>query len=224
MGFKSLAQTRPTAKCRLARTLGVRIRTLPVPGDSKTTAMKLRTVKIFSGLQFQVPEHIQRIDTRNTHGWQLRYGRAAEEPTKMFSDFTNDGSGAEQALELAIAELNTRIGQISAPSGLRFNPNSNKTSDLPAGVSGPTLRSANKPGRTPYYSYQVSVPRFGKSSTTKSFYIGTVNTADEKRSDVALLRAIEFRDAAAISYETAKTNAKRQTVSKNRSASKSTDA
>lgn len=167
-------------------------------------------------MQFQVPEHIQRIDTKNTHGWQLRYGRAAEEPTKMFSDFTSDGSGAAKALELAITELNIRIVQIDAPSGLRFNPNANKTSDLPAGVSGPTLRNASKTGRTPYYVYQVSVPRFGLSSTTKSFYIGTVNTADEKRSEAALVKAIEFRDASAASYETAKTNAKRQAVGKAR--------
>ena len=171
-----------------------------------------------------MPEYIQRIDTKNTHGWQLRYGRVADEPTKMFSDFTNDGSGAAKALELATAELNSRIEQIPAPTGLRVSPNSNKTSELPPGISGPTLRRANKPGRTPYYAYQVSVPRFDKSGTTKSFYIGTINTADEKRKEAALLKAVEFRDAAAISYETEKTNARRKSVIRNYPPHKSTDA
>ena len=76
--------------------------------------MRLRSVTIFCGLQFLVPEYIQRIDTKNTHGWQLRYGRVADEPTKMFSDFTNDGSGAAKALELATAELNSRIDRTYA--------------------------------------------------------------------------------------------------------------
>ncbi len=60
--------------------------------------------------------------------------------------------------------------------------------------------------------------------TTKSFYIGTINTADEKRKEAALLKAVEFRDAAAISYETEKTNARRKSVIRNYPPHKSTDA
>ena len=40
--------------------------------------MKFRTVRIFDGSEHQVPERIQRLDSRNTHGWQLRYGRGKE--------------------------------------------------------------------------------------------------------------------------------------------------
>ena len=51
--------------------------------------MKTRDVVIFSGKRFKVPQCIQRIDHRYTHGWQVRYGG-----TKMFSDGSNDGSEA----------------------------------------------------------------------------------------------------------------------------------
>ena len=43
--------------------------------------MKTRDVVIFTGKKFKVPQGIQRIDHRATHGWQLRYGG-----TKLFSD------------------------------------------------------------------------------------------------------------------------------------------
>ena len=62
--------------------------------------MKIREVVIFTGQKFSVPQGIQRIDHRATHGWQLRYGG-----TKLFSDRTPDGSGADAALEAATKEL-----------------------------------------------------------------------------------------------------------------------
>ena len=37
--------------------------------------MQARTVTIYSGARIRVPEHIQRIDTPSTHGWQMRYGQ-----------------------------------------------------------------------------------------------------------------------------------------------------
>lgn len=60
--------------------------------------MKSRFATIFTGAAFEVPAGIQRIDFHYTHGWQLRYGQA----TKMFSDFSNNGSGARIALEKAV--------------------------------------------------------------------------------------------------------------------------
>jgi phosphoglycolate phosphatase len=73
--------------------------------------MKFREIVIFSGATFQVPQCIQRIDHRATHGWQLRYGG-----TKLFSDHSADGSGAAQALEKATKELLKRIAVLPAPS------------------------------------------------------------------------------------------------------------
>ena len=61
--------------------------------------MKTRKIVLFSGEEFEVPQGIQRIDHRATHGWQLRYGG-----TKLFSDHTSDGSGARASLEKATKE------------------------------------------------------------------------------------------------------------------------
>jgi len=55
--------------------------------------MNTRDVVIFSGERFVVPQCIQRIDHLSTHGWQLRYGG-----TKLYSDHSQDGSGARKAL------------------------------------------------------------------------------------------------------------------------------
>lgn len=170
--------------------------------------MKFRATKIFSGAIFQVPERIQRIDTDNTHGWQVRYGRG-DEPTEMFSDFTNDGSGAEASLELAIVALHKRIKELPSPSGLRTQPMVRKTSELPVGVSGPTLRNGNNPRKTPYYCYQVSMPLIAGGSTTKSVYIGTENTSNAEREAAALARAIRFRAEAEAKIRVEKTKAKR---------------
>jgi hypothetical protein len=127
----------------------------------------------------------------------------------MFSDFTADGTGAGKALELAIAALHKRVRRLVAPSGLRVKTSAGKATDLPAGISGPTLRDLDKRGKTPYYCYQVSVPIFGKGSTNKAFYIGTEKTANATRRDAALAKAINFRDEAVKKYETAATKAKR---------------
>ncbi|MDP1098101.1 hypothetical protein Q6288_28910, partial [Klebsiella quasipneumoniae] len=79
--------------------------------------MKTRSVVIFSGERFDVPQCIQRIDHLSTHGWQLRYGG-----TKLFSDHSQDGSGARKALALATKELLKRIATMPAPSRLRRTP------------------------------------------------------------------------------------------------------
>ena len=170
--------------------------------------MRFRGVAIFSGETFQVPASIQRIDTRATHGWQVRYG-SKEDRTKIFSDHTNDGSGAASSLENAITELHKRIKRLPAPTGLRTRPNSGKTSVLPLGVSGPALRNGNSPGKTPYYCFQVSVPLPSGGNTTKSVYIGTENTKTDEREAAALEKAIQIREQAARKFRLAATHTKR---------------
>lgn len=170
--------------------------------------MNHRTVKIFSGATFQVPERIQRLDSRATHGWQLRYGRGKTE-TEMFSDFSNDGSGAEESLRLAVAALHKRIERLPAPNGLKTQPASWKTTDLPVGVSGPIERN-RKAGKTSYFAFQVSVPRIDGGSTTKSVYIGTANTATPEREEQAKEKAIAIRAEAVRKFEGAKTKDKRE--------------
>jgi hypothetical protein len=165
--------------------------------------MKVREIVIFSGDHFTVPQGIQRIDHRATHGWQLRYGG-----TKLFSDHTPDGSGASAALAKATRELLARIARLPAPSKLQREPNQNKSSDLPVGISGPVVR-LRRGGRVRDCSLSVSIPRFGDTPRRRSVYIGTENTYTVRKFNAALARAIEMRDEAEAAYQRAATRAKR---------------
>jgi hypothetical protein len=167
------------------------------------SSMKYRSVEIFSGRTFQVPEYIRRIDHRATHGWQLRYGK-----WKMFSDFSNDGSGAKSALALATEELLRRVDRLPAPSGLRREPVSTKANDLPVGISGPIVRT--RAGRSvAECSFGVSIPRFGLKPTNKNVYIATANTFTQEKFDLALAKAMDLRANAQKAYQAATTKAMR---------------
>lgn len=165
--------------------------------------MKFRDVVIFNGKKFTVPQGIQRIDTRATHGWQVRYGG-----TKLFSDHTSDGSGAVASLEAARKELARRIAKMPAPSLLQKRPSESKTSDLPVGISGPIVRQrAGAAVRS--CSLSVLLPRFGQAPRCSSVYIGTENTYTVERYLAALEKAVALRREAELAYELAATKAKR---------------
>lgn len=157
--------------------------------------MKTRSVTIFSGHRFDVPQCIQLIDARGTRGWQVRY-----QGTKLFSDGTADGSGAEAALRRATKELLARIAQHPAPAGLRSKPSAGKASSLPVGISGPVL-TGRTAGRSLAARLQVTLPRFGQQPKVASVHIGTKATYSEDRFTAALQRAIEMRSAAEQQYE-----------------------
>ena len=165
--------------------------------------MKAREIVIFSGEQFTVPQGIQRIDHRATHGWQLRYGG-----TKLFSDHTSDGSGAAAALAQATEELLRRIAKLPAPSKLQRQPNENKSTDLPVGISGPIVR-LRKGANVRDCSLSVNLPRFGDTPRRRSIYIGTENTYTIQKHEAALAKAIALREKAEASYQRAATRAKR---------------
>ncbi|MBC7941896.1 MAG: hypothetical protein H7Z19_19420 [Chitinophagaceae bacterium] len=165
--------------------------------------MNVRQVVIFSGETFAVPQCIQRIDHRATHGWQLRYGG-----TKLYSDHSNDGSGAAKALELATRELFKRIAALPAPTKLQRGPSQNKTSDLPVGISGPVVRT-RRGGRVRDCSLAVLIPRFGDKPRRRTIYIGTENTYTVERFHAALARAVEMRNAAEEAYHKAETRSRR---------------
>lgn len=165
--------------------------------------MKVRKIVLFNGKRFTVPQGIQRIDHRATHGWQLRYGG-----TRLFSDGSSDGSGARAALARASRELHARIAKLPAPSRLQREPNENKTSDLPVGISGPLVRL--RPGAKVHESsLSVSLPRFGQPPRRRSIYIGTENTYTIQRYRRALAKAIQLREAAELEYRRQATRAKR---------------
>ena len=165
--------------------------------------MKFRDVVIFNGKTFTVPQGIQRIDTRATHGWQVRYAG-----TKLFSDHSNDGSGAKASLEKATQELARRIAKMPAPSLLQKRPSESKTSELPVGVSGPIVRQrAGSAVRS--CSFSVLLPRYGQPPRCSSVYIGTENTYTVERYQDALTKAVELRREAEAAYEVAATRIKR---------------
>jgi hypothetical protein len=166
-------------------------------------AMKTRKVTIFSGHKFDVPQSIQRIDHRATHGWQLRYGG-----TKLFSDHTSDGSGAAEALKKATLELLRRINTMPAPSMLQRAPSQGKSSELPVGISGPIVRQ-RRGSVLRDCSLAVLIPRFGEKPQRRSIYIGTENTYTPARFKEALKRAVEMRTEAVEAYEKAATKARR---------------
>ena len=165
--------------------------------------MKTRDIVIFSGEQFAVPQCIQRIDHQSTHGWQVRYGG-----TKLFSDHSQDGSGAAASLAAATKALLSRIAKLPAPSRLQRKPSGNKTSGLPVGISGPIVRQ-RATSRVRDCSFAVSLPTFGATPRGRSVYIGTENTYTVEKYQIALAKAIELREQAEEVYQRAATRAKR---------------
>ena len=165
--------------------------------------MKTRSVTLFTGRKFSVPQCIQRLDHKAMHGWQLRYGG-----TKLFSDHSPDGRGARASLARATEELLARIARLPAPTMLQREPNRGKTSALPVGISGPIVRlRAGSQVRSA--SLSVSLPRFGLTSRRRSVYIGTENTYTLERYEAALAKAVKMRAAAEIQYRRAATLARR---------------
>jgi hypothetical protein len=170
--------------------------------------MKYREMVIYNGQTFMVPENIVRCDDQRTHGWQVRYGDTKE---AFFPDGMNKPNGSENALKKAIKELEKRIKILPAPTGIRTATHTNKVSPLPVGVSGPAMRL--RKGRNAIeYGYQVSVPRYGKGSTTVKVYVGTENTATEERHAAAIEKAIAIRKEAVEKFQIEATEAKREKI------------
>lgn len=165
--------------------------------------MKTRHVVIFNGDAYDVPQGIQRIDHRATHGWQLRYAG-----TRLYSDHSNDGSGSAASLAAATKELLKRIANEPAPTVLQRAPSANKTSGLPPGISGPVVR-LRRGGHTRDCSLAVLIPTYGEKPKRRNVYIGTENTYTPERYQAALTRAVEMRREAEEAYRVAATKAKR---------------
>ncbi|GAB6141569.1 hypothetical protein JCM14076_22980 [Methylosoma difficile] len=170
--------------------------------------MERRRVKIFNGMEFDVPRHIVRIDIigpKTTHGWQVRYGK----PWKFFSDRSSNGTGAQQALNNAITELNHRIDTLPAPTGIRQQISTNKSSNLPSGISGPFQR-LRKGRNTPSHYLQVTLPIHGGKSKNTQVYIGSDNTLTEERIQQAVLKSVELRKEYIAKFQESATELKRE--------------
>lgn len=154
--------------------------------------MKFREVTLPDGQRFQVPQGIQRIDSQSTHGWQVRY-----QGTKLFSD--GEAADARRALINAISELVARMTSAPAPVTLKQTAGANKTSDLPAGISGPIVR--NRAGRLPSAGLSVLLPRFSGKSEIRSIYIGTPRTYTVNKYLSAVEKGLALRANAIERYE-----------------------
>jgi hypothetical protein len=166
--------------------------------------MKLRDIAIFTGERFAVPRHIQRIDSKSTHGWQLRY-----HGTKMFSDHSPDGTGAGQALVMAALELVNRIAKLPIAASLRTQASKSKTTNLPRGISGPIVR--NRGGASARSAHlSVLLPRFGQPPSSRTIHIASESNYSVQRYKSALAKAVELRQAAEVAYERAAARAKRK--------------
>ncbi len=167
--------------------------------------MKTRTATLPSGETFTVPQGIQRLDSKSTCGWQVRY-----QGSKYFPD---GQAGPEVALKSATKELLRRIAELPAPAGLRRTVKASKASGLPVGISGPLVVS--KPGTTALAAIlSIAVPRFGKPNLTRKVHIGTPNTYTKARYKQALAKAIEIRQLGMAQFEAAATQAKRSDAAK----------
>ena len=162
--------------------------------------MKTKIVTIPTGEVFTVAQGIQRLDSKSTRGWQVRY-----QGTKYFPD---GQLGPGKSLDAATKELMHRIATLPAPVKLRRVANPNKSSDLPVGISGPLV--VGRPGTAALSAVlSIAVPQFGKANLTRKVHIGTPNTYTKTKYRQALAKAIEIRREGMALYETAATQAKR---------------
>jgi len=163
--------------------------------------MKTREVTLASGEMFTVPQGIQRLDSKTTRGWQVRY-----QGTKYFADGQD---GPKRSLELATKELLRRIASLPAPVALKRAPSPRKKSSLPVGISGPiVITRAGSEHQAAVLS--VLVPRFGKPNQVREIHIGTPTTYSAARYRAALKKAVELRSESMAAYEAAATRARRK--------------
>ena len=165
--------------------------------------MKFRTVILDSGIEFQAPQGIQRIDTRSTHGWQVRY-----QGTKYFSDRSPNGESAKASLERATDELLTRIAKYPAPVTIQSLPSSNKTTNLPSGISGPILRCRSRSLKR-IFEFSVVLPLYGKDPHRRTVYISGEESYTAEKYGAALAKAVELRRGAEKQYQEDATMARR---------------
>lgn len=168
-------------------------------------ALYTRSVLLPGGARCRVPRHVQRIDARSTHGWQLRYGK----PTRFFSDSLH--GGPRHALAAAVKLLRQRLREAPAPTGLQRGPGAAKRNLLPAGISGPILRR-RADRRVAEAHFSVVLPRWGLKPLRRSVYIANERTWSADKYHDALDRAILLRAEAEASFQIAADGAARATA------------
>lgn len=158
----------------------------------------LRKIRVLRHGVFHVPSHIQRIDIHDpglagTHGWQVRTRLPM---TKFFGDNTQGRKGPRDSLKAALEFRRRRPPR--PVLHLRERSNADKKSDLPVGIA---FAQTKKPDRHAIeLRFQVSIPRFGKSSTCRTVFISTRKRFTQKKYQDALVKAIRVREKAVKQY------------------------
>jgi len=165
--------------------------------------MKFRKIILNASEAFQVPSGIQRIDTKSTHGWQVRY-----QGTKFFSDRANDKVCARSSMDRATEELLDRIAKYPAPITVQTSPTATKTSDLPSGISGPIVRTRSR-STARMVEFSIILPRHGQQPHRRTVYIGNENSYTSEKYNDALAKAIELRRVAEKAYQIDATQSRR---------------
>lgn len=133
-----------------------------------------------------VPRHIVRIDTKNTHGWQVRYRGV----TKFFSD------GIPRAVSAALASLEAAKrflhGVYDGPHIARITTETSRKA-IRTGIPGVRLVGTLRPNRRVMEFYAEATP-FRSDDAAKRFYIGTERTLTAERLDEAIEKASKVRE------------------------------
>ncbi len=163
--------------------------------------MKTREVTLASGEKFTVPQGVQRLDSKTTKGWQVRY-----HGTKYFPD---GDAGPKRSFDAASRELMKRIASMPAPVVLKRLPSPKKGSNLPPGISGPILES-RRGAKTQAAVLSVLLPQFGGTNAVRKVHIGTQTTYSHARFEAALAKAMSMRQLSIAKYEADATKARRR--------------
>lgn len=134
--------------------------------------------------QVMVPRHIVRIDTGNTHGWQVRF----EQPSKFFADPLRmaRGAAALSSLESAKAHLKAIWKPVGKSRIFR-----NRAGKAGNPVPGVWTEAQERKGSTIWYV----VAGHPDGRRYRRFYVGTRATYSPARLQAAQTRALEQRRA-----------------------------
>ena len=170
--------------------------------------MKTRTVTIFTGTTFEVPQRIQRIG-HQSHPWlasPLQRNKVLQGRQCRWNWRRAVASGRNARTDQTLGHPHQRL---LCSNAVRART---KTSGLPPGISGPIVaRRSEQSGQTA--SLSVLIPRFGETNQIKSIYIASEATYTGKKFKAALAKAVEMRTEAVARYEEAAAKAMRQEAS-----------
>ena len=119
------------------------------------------------------------------------------------------------SLVRATDELLMRIAKAPAPVTVKSGAAANKTSELPAGISGPVVRTRRRSdgSEAKVAEFCLILPRFSKSPNHRTVYIGSQHSYTVAKYNDALAKAMELRKQAELKYHADATRHRRREAS-----------